>query len=437
MSVQDKRHVNHRRVKRPFSSQASAMAVTLGIAAMAHPSIAQEVRQSIAGESAATSKRQGSIPKDYNIRMGSVGLRSELQLGLEYNDNIFWRSRPRESDFIIKPEVRLRMHWQASKVNALTFGVGIGYDYYVDHDELNSDRPLISPDSAIAFNLYSGDFKFNFHDRFYYQESISYGSYVYDNRMFYNVGNIGILGRYDNMAGLQVDWDLNELILTFNYDHEEFWVTDSKYSYLDRSSEWLKAMASFLFSPQIQAGVEGHFNFHNYHENQYPDFWRAGGGPFIAWSLSPHLNFRIGAGYETQSSDDVTFKSSVFDNWYAYGQVNHRLNRYMTHSLMAGHRNELGFNGYNITQTYFQYNANLAIFRNVDVGVFGWLFIAEEGGKTFEEEYIYWSAGCNLGYQISERWRSTLAYIYTEKFSDIDYREFYRNQVRLSLLYRF
>jgi hypothetical protein len=427
----------NKNARRISTGKFTSVVITVWLAATAQSILAQSVKQSVAGENAARAERQSLVPKDYNIKVGDVGIRAEAHLGLEYNDNVYWTPRPAESDFIIHPEVRLRSHWQVTKVNTITLGVGIGYDYYCQHDDLNSSRPLISPDTALTFKLYTGDVKIDFHDRFSYQESLSYGSYLYDNGVFLNVSGVGILGRYDNMGGVQVDWDLNEILLTFNYDHDEFWVTDPVYNYADRSSEFFKAMATFRFSPQLQAGLEGNASFNHYHTGYNPDYWLVGIGPFVAWSVTPRLNFRFGGGYVTTFSDASDFNSGNFDNYYIYGQINHRLSSRITHSLMAGHRNDIGFNGYNIAQTSFQYNINWSINRRLDVGAFGWVYDAEEHGITYTEAYIYWSAGVNAGYQLAERWRATASYIYTEKLSDYDFREFYRNQLQLGMTYRF
>lgn len=411
--------------------------VTVGLAAMGPAGFGQEaIRESMAGDELA-SQKQAMIPGDYNIRMGAVGLRTELHLGFEYNDNIYWSSTHRESDFIIHPEVKLKSHWQVTRANTLTFGVGIGYDYYIDHTELNADRPLISPDSALAFNIFTGDFKINLHERFYYQESLTYGSYIENDGIFLNLGNEAVLGRYDNRLGAQVDWDLNDLIVTVGYDHEDFWTAEETYSYADRVSEWLSASLTFLFSPQIQLGLEGHANYHNYKEDQIADHWRVGGGPFVGWSLSPNLNLRVGGGYESILSDDPRMDDTDESNFYAYGQINHRLNTYLNHNLSAGHRNELGFSGYNLEQTYFQYTAMWNVLRNVDLSTFVSVFFAKEMGYSYEEDYTYLQAGITLGYQLHEHWRATVGYTYTEKMSDIEYRDYYQNRIRAGLVYRF
>jgi hypothetical protein len=412
--------------------------MSLGLAAMAPAVVGQEtVRGSLAGSDAAASERQALIPGDYNIRLGTAGIRTEFSLGLEYNDNIFWSGVKRQSDFIIHPEVRLKSHWQVSRANTLTFGVGVGYDYYLDHTDLNPDRPLISPDSALAFNIYAGDFKINLHERFYYQESLSYGSFFSSGDVAINVNDIAVLGRYDNMAGVQVDWDLNDLLLTFSYDHENFWTAEKIYNYADRTSEWFKLSATFLFSPRFRLGLEGHVNYHDYIQNQIPDQWRIGGGPFVVWTLNQRVSLRVGGGYETFVNDDSQITSASYDNFYAYAEINHRLNDFITHALSVGHRNQLSFNGYNTEQTYAQYTAMWNILRNVDISTFISVFWASDFSNLYTEDYTYFQAGITLGYQLQEHWRANLGYTYTEKKSGLNYRDYYQNRVNLGLTYRF
>jgi opacity protein-like surface antigen len=104
---------------------------------------------------------------------------------------------------------------------------------------------------------------------------------------------------------------------------------------------------------------------------------------------------------------------------------------------MAGHRNEIAFQGFNIEQTFVQYKAVWNIFRNIDVSTLFSVFFADQLGYLYSENYTYFQAGINLGYQIAERWRATLGYSYYQTDSEFSARDYYQNRVRLGITYRF
>ena len=141
-------------------------------------------------------------------------------IALEYNDNInLAPSGYRQSDFIVRPSAEFDATWRATELNTLHLSIGISYAAYLDHSEYDSNAPLISPNSALEFTIHVGGILVTLRDRFSYQED------PFDLPILSGVTDYR---RFENEAGIQVDWPINEqLKLTTGYDHDDLWAFDS------------------------------------------------------------------------------------------------------------------------------------------------------------------------------------------------------------------
>src|SRR4029077_17433808 len=87
----------------------------------------------------------------------------------------------------------------------------VGYSAYIIHPELS--RFYITPGSELSFDIYSGDFWINFHDRF----SISENSYQDP-----TVTGNGDYSQLQNALGVAATWDLNKVLVRGGYDHVNY-----------------------------------------------------------------------------------------------------------------------------------------------------------------------------------------------------------------------
>ena len=72
----------------------------------------------------------------------------------------------KQSDFIIRPQLNINALWPITQLNTFKIDLGIGYAFYMDHSEYNTNGLLLSPGSQVAFDIFVGDFRINIHDRF-------------------------------------------------------------------------------------------------------------------------------------------------------------------------------------------------------------------------------------------------------------------------------
>ncbi|MDP9004420.1 MAG: hypothetical protein M3N12_06460, partial [Verrucomicrobiota bacterium] len=167
----------------PHSLALSAGRICLALLCLAPIARAQDaIRPSLAGESAAEARRQAIDKIPYNLQLGPIKLRFSATVGLEYNDNINLAedrtallpsptgpvlvTTQKQDDLILRPQFNVNALWPITQLNTLKLDLGVGYAFYLDHSNYNTNSVLINPGSQLAFDIFVGDFRINLHDRF-------------------------------------------------------------------------------------------------------------------------------------------------------------------------------------------------------------------------------------------------------------------------------
>jgi hypothetical protein len=396
-----------------------------------------EPRESLAGESAARELRRALTNEDYNIRVGELRFQTQARLGAAYTDNVFSSGVNKKDDFIINPEVDLAALMPIGQFNSLRLSVGLGYEYFIKNHSLNGDAPLVNPDSELAFYLFVGDFRIKIHDKFTYQQTLTFNDQVPNQVRFYNFNDVARFDRLNNFAGATVDWDLNKVILTGSYDHENFISTTEQFKYLDRASELFGLTANYLLGDRTKTGLEGIGSYNNFDtETTLNDNWRGRLGPFVQAKLPRGIVARAGGGYELARFDNTAGPGNDFSDYYVYGRLVQET-KWFTHSLGAGHETLPGDNANNLRTTYVRYSIVTDVVRNFTLEGYGSVNISREFGGSFEEKFNNYVAGCRLGYQFHKYWRAGLGYEFFYKDSDVSDRTYHRNLVSVDLTFRY
>src|SRR5437764_4043331 len=247
------------------------------------------IRPSLAGQAASEARQQDVSRIPYNLLLGPVRFRVGASVSAEYNDNVTYAENNTQDDFIITPNLSLDMIWPITQLNTLRLDLGVGYSFYLDHSQYDTDTILIAPKSQIAFDIFVADFRINIHDRMQLQQDpIQEGA----------LSNVVDYGRFENTGGISVLWDLNKLLFQVGYDHYNFVSTTSAFDYLDRNSEIVNGSAAFIVTPTITVGAEGNAIFTRYDQivlNGNEDYSVAG---FIETELTNNLKVRAAGGYQ-------------------------------------------------------------------------------------------------------------------------------------------
>jgi hypothetical protein len=419
----------------------TAMALLAGVSTYAQDA----VRPSLAGQDSYNARQEDVSRIPYNLLVGPVRFRVGATVGVEYNDNINYAEVNTKDDVIVTPNLTLDMIWPVTQLNTLRLDLGIGYSFYVDHSDNNTDYILVAPKSQVAFDIFVGDFRINLHDRMQLQQDpIQEGA----------LSNVVDYGRFENTAGLSLLWDLNKLLLQVGYDHYNFIATNSTFDYLNRNAEMVGGSAAFIVNPTVTVGAEGNAVFTRY-DNQSNgigilndnDDYSVGG--FVEASLTNNLKVRAAGGYQwiNFNQNFVTFFFGPFGitfpdhkdlaDYYVNGLIAHRINAQISQTLSAGHENQLGVNSNYITLNFIRHTVSWNILRNTLLTTEFFFEDAEESGGVINESFQRIGGAVTLGYQLTPHVTVGVRYQGTSKDSDVFLRDYNQNRVSVDGTYSF
>ena len=416
------------------------------------------IRPSLAGQDDYAARQEDVSRIPYNLMMGPVRFRVGATVGAEYNDNINYAEVNTKDDFIITPSMTLDAIWPVTQLNTLRLDLGIGYSFYLEHSDENTDYLLVAPKSQLAFDIFVGDFRINIHDKFELQQDpIQEGA----------LSNVVSYGRFENTAGVSVLWDLNKVLLEVGYDHYNFIATNSDFEYLDRNADSVGGSIAFIVNPTITVGAEGNAVWTRYTNDNTGvgimndnEEYRAGG--FIEASLTSNLKARVAGGYQWINFDQnfVTFFIGPFgfqfpdhqnsDDYYVNGLIAHRINAQISQTLSAGHENQLGVNSNFITLNFVRHTVSWNIIRNTLLtteffyedaeesgGVVGATPFTVVTGQRAGEHFHRLGGAITLGYQLTPHVTLGVRYQGTTKDSDVFLRDYNQNRVSVDGTYSF
>jgi putative beta-barrel porin BBP2 len=388
------------------------------------------VRPSLAGEASAEARRQSIEKIPYNLLAGPIRFRFSATFGVECNDNINLAEVNEQDDFIIRPQLNVNAIWPITQLNTLKLDLGIGYSFYVDHPSNDTDGVLIAPGSAIAFDIFVGDFRINFHDRMSLEQ---------DPVSEIALSNVVDYGRFQNTAGVSVLWDLNKAVATFGYDHYNYVSTTSAFDYLNRNAEELSGSLYVTATNTTGIGVESSYVFTYYDQGFLNDSSTVSIGAFAETQVTNYLKVRVAGGYQGIWFDNGggVMDSSDLNDFYANILISHRVNAVLTHSVSAGHETQLGLNSNYIMLNYVRYTASWNIIRNTLLSTEFFYEDADDSGGIFSEHAQRYGGAVTIGYQFTQHVTLGARYQYTQKDSDQPLRGYEQNRISLDGTYSF
>jgi len=388
----------------------------------------------------------------YNFAFGNFRFGIAAGVGIEWNDNINLSENNRESDFVFRPVLNIDANWQMSELNTLRFNVGLSYAKYFDHSDLDTDGVLISPTSDLAFTFYVGTIKFTVRDRISYQED------TYD---VPQLSNVAKYARWENQAGIEMDWAINQSIdLAIGYDHYNLWTTENDFELQDRSIDTVYVRPGFQINPAIKVGVNAAASFIKFDSEDRADGTNVLVGPFIEWQITEYTNLYLEGGYQSLKYDGASdFNNSAIDqldistedadsvrqilrdnddsnSWYLRFEINNRPSEIFRHRLSYSHTAEVGFSSDFYEIDHVEYNAEWKAFQHTEIGPTLFYEHYKSSGTGGEEADRY-GAALGIRYHFSNSLTLGLDYRYIYKDSNLQGADYYQNLAFLSLYYKF
>jgi hypothetical protein len=372
---------------------------------------------------------------------------------------------PTESDIIVSPQLGINAAWPLTKLNTLRLHTTVGYTKYLSHPELDSSSLLFSPDSALSFDVYTGDFKINFHDQFSYQEDpAGQGA----------LSNVSKFGRFTNTAGINVLWDLSDVILSLGFDHSNFITTGASKSAsftnedtssLDHSTDQVSGSAFLNLTPLIGAGVESVASLTSYPNAPQNDSRRVSAGPYLQMLITPYTKVFASGGIEQTFSQaqsgqpNVDSTASIQVNpffsqqsgrssnlrnvsgdstsYYANLSVVHRLNRLYSDRLSIGHESQNGLFAQRSETTYVNYSSTWLLNPSITLGTTVFFEDVVESGTFAGLPYQRYGLTIGTGYRLTKNLSASISYEFTEKASSAAEQSYRQNRVAITASYQF
>lgn len=384
--------------------------------------------------------------RDYNAKLGPVSFRVSADLRTEFNDNIELTERDRESDLILSPTVGLSSYWAITPYNALSLNLSFGYHFYLAHPELNrSDSGLtIDPSTELSFDIYSGSFRFNFHERPSIQQ---------DPAGEPTLSNVAIFGRFVNTAGMGVDWAINRHVsLTASYDHTDFIATQSEFSFADFSQDQIASTATVTLNDAMTAGPEAAVTSTRYRTAEKADAFSAHVGLFGEVLLTPYTRVRLAGGYQgVQFSGDQTSaillvqdpttgtttlittptqRTGGDENTYYFNfRLTNQLSRYYLQSLTVSKETQLGITSESVNLFSIHYASSWTLNRWLTLQTNLFYENGRETGTASAEHFTRWGASLATNFQLTRKLGVSLGYDYILKDSDLPLQSYVRNTI--------
>jgi hypothetical protein len=401
---------------------------------------AQEALRNALLEDKSVLARQVSPSGDTEFhKAGPLQFNMGLSYSGEFNDNVNLSEVQREGDFIQRPQLDVHGFLPVTKTAQLSLGMGIGYEIYADHSELNT--LFLNPDSEVAYDFSAKDFTFTFYDRFTYSKEVeSVGA----------LSGVAQFPRLENSIGTRVTWAPSRWTYQAGYTHSSFITSGTSgndFSYLDRSSEQFFARVAYGFAPATQAGLETSVALTDYVSTTRADNNSYSVGPYVEWQVTEALTLSVHGGLTYLAFDSVSATPTALgtasyslNTYYASLQINQHLTQFISHGLSLVHEVEPGVNEGSdyLESTHGEYRANWSMTQNMTVGMnFQYEHGTEGSVAAVTQQYDRFGAGFSASRKLSARLTAGVAYNYWRRISKEGGGDYYQNQASISLRYQF
>jgi len=412
----------------------------LAVAAGAVTASGQEaLRSSLTGQMALEAKRRQIAAGWGDVRLGAWRFDLNASLALEVNDNVRYEEVDPRSDFVIRPGFSIRALYPVTDKNVLTLNSGVTYNAFLTHSDLNYFH--VSPDSNLSFDVFVGNLLLNFHNRFHYTQEVAdqpdiRGSFNY--------------GRLDNQLGVLAVWDMNKLVLAFNYDHQIYQATDERYRFTDRTAELFGFRLGWLVTPLTPVGLEAGVGLTDFN-NEDPglvirlnDMLHYSVGLFYEMPAGRFIRLRAGAGYGVYDPTTDVMPGGrggdPVDAVYADVSVQHQITRHIRYVLSAGHRMQSGWYAEALRSWYGNLTVSWNILRGYSLATSAsYERTQEEGGSWFSDPEVYdrYSVGLAIGKRLGPNLGGSLGYSHIVRDSNVFRRSYTQNRLVLTGTYTF
>jgi len=318
-----------------------------------------------------------------------------------------------------------------SDLNTLRFSLGASYAKYFQHTEFDTRGVLLSPNSELALTVHVGQVAITVRDRFSYQED------PFDIPV---LSGVATFRRFENLANLQADWDMNESThITAGYNHYNLWAHDVAFNYVDRSIDTIYLRPSVKITPSVTVGVDSSVNWVSYTHDLLNDGTSYMIGPFLDVSLTDNTRAYVEGGWQDFTFDNggtVADAGGDDNSYYIKAELDNRVSETFTHRLSFSKTTEAGFTSNYYELYHLEYAADWKLTPSL---VFDPVLFYEHYRTSgdFSEKADRFGTSLGLRYVLSPSLTLGADYRFIVKDSNLPDADYYQNVVLLSLFYNF
>lgn len=398
--------------------------------------VAQDIVRPSTGMQRAAATLNPTPASRYNVKAGPVQMLFNAGMGAGYNSNVNLSEDNPQGSFFLQPRVGVGVYWPITRLNKLQMYVDVGYNYYFSNPDLNSPTVLISPSTEFLFNLFIGDVMMTLYER----PSIT--NNPLSNPTVSNVDNYTV---FNNTAGLDLVWDLNDIMLGVGYANFIQYALNNDYSNQNRISNQVYANASFLVLPYLRLGLEGSVSSNAYTSGASSggaalnDGWNYTLGLTASGNISRYIDWAAGVGWQIADFNESNnpLNTGNYSDPYYYLTVNHSVNEYFSHSLTSGLEAVPSSQSNFLQLLYFRYAFNWMLIRDWSLGGSAFYENGVESPGPNSEDFNRVGVNIGLSYQLTEHWMASIYFGWVTKGSTV-FSDGYNQQVGgLNLTYTF
>ena len=383
----------------------------------------------------------------YNIKAGPVQMSFDAGMGVEYNTNVNLSEEDPRGSLVLSPRVGMNLYWPITRLNNVSLALGVGYNYYLNDPDLGGQYLLISPATELMFNIFIQDFIITIYERPSVTENPTENP---------TVGNAVNYTFFNNTAGIDVLWDLNDLQFGIGYANQIRYSLNDDYSNQDTVSNQIYVNASAMVQPFLRVGVEGNV-YNTYYFDERPFLTGNGTGTvtentsnlnnsvgtsaglFAMGNISRFTSWSAGVGWQITQFNETNnpLNTGNASNPYFYFGVANELNRFFTHSLSASFQSEPSYESNFVQAFNVGYGFNWILIRNWSLG--GGVFYQNgtESPGPESEDFNRVGANVGLGYQLTKNLVASLYYSVISKGSTVLADSYNQQIFGLNLNYNF
>ena len=383
----------------------------------------------------------------YNLNAGPVQMSFDAGMGVEYNTNVNLSEEDPRGSLVLTPRVGMNLYWPITRLNNVSLALGLGYNYYLNDPDLGGQYLLVSPATELMFNIFIQDFIITVYTRPSVTENPT------ENPTVSNAVNYTF---FNNTAGIDVLWDLNDLQFGIGYANQIRYSLNDDYSNQDTVSNQIYANASAMVQPFLRVGVEANV-YNTYYFDERP--FRTGGGTgavtentsnlnnsvgtsaglFAMGNISRFTSWSAGVGWQITQFNETNnpLNTGNASNPYFYFGVSNELNRFFTHSFSASFETEPSYESNFLQAFNVGYGFNWILIRNWSLG--GGIFYQNgtESPGPESEDFNRVGANVGLGYQLTKNLVASLYYSVITKGSTVLADSYNQQIFGLNLNYNF